>query len=87
MLKIANLRSTTTSRNGKIFIIEHVVTGPNEPHFAKLFDIHMMCWGTGPEKTEDESCWASRGCGMEVSPGLEYGSNFTDNRNRRGSRG
>jgi hypothetical protein len=51
---LANLRSTTTSRNGKIFIIEHVVTGPNEPHFAKLFDIHMMCWGTGRERTEGE---------------------------------
>jgi hypothetical protein len=22
------------------------------PHFAKLFDIHMMCWGTGRERTE-----------------------------------
>ena len=23
-------------------------------HFAKLFDIHMMCWGTGKERTEAE---------------------------------
>jgi hypothetical protein len=22
------------------------------PHFSKLFDIHMMCWGTGQERTE-----------------------------------
>jgi hypothetical protein len=21
-------------------------------HFSKLFDIHMMCWGTGQERTE-----------------------------------
>ena len=28
---------------GRVFIIEHVVPGPNQPHFSKLFDIHMMC--------------------------------------------
>jgi len=51
---LAKLRDTVTSRIGRIFIIEHVVPGPNEPHFAKLFDIHMMCWGTGRERTEGE---------------------------------
>ena len=25
--------------------------GSDEPHFAKLFDIHMLCWGTGRERT------------------------------------
>jgi hypothetical protein len=40
--------------NGRVFIIEHVVPGPAEPHFSKLFDIQMMCWGTGRERTEDE---------------------------------
>lgn len=38
----------------RMFIIEHVVPGPDTPHFAKLFDIHMMCWGTGRERTADE---------------------------------
>jgi len=51
---LANLRSTTPLRHGKVFIVEHVVPGPNEPHFSKLFDIHMMCWGTGRERTEGE---------------------------------
>jgi hypothetical protein len=23
-------------------------------HFSKLFDIHMMCWGTGQERTETQ---------------------------------
>ena len=32
--------------------IEHVVPEHNVPHFSKLFDIHMMCWGTGQERTE-----------------------------------
>jgi hypothetical protein len=31
-----------------------VVPGPEEPHFSKLFDIHMMCWGTGRERTTAE---------------------------------
>lgn len=36
----------------RVFIMEHIVPGPDTPHFAKLFDIHMMCWGTGQERTE-----------------------------------
>ena len=39
---------------GHIFIIEHIVPDPSEPHFSKLFDIHMMCWGSGQERTEEE---------------------------------
>ena len=31
--------------DGRIFIVEHIVPGPSESHFSKLFDIHMMCWG------------------------------------------
>jgi hypothetical protein len=38
----------------RVFIMEHVVPDPDVPHFAKLFDIHMMCWGTGRERTEAE---------------------------------
>ncbi|MEC9347472.1 MAG: methyltransferase [Pseudomonadota bacterium] len=38
----------------RLFIVEHLVTGPDTPHFAKLFDIHMMCWGTGRERTPEE---------------------------------
>jgi hypothetical protein len=41
-------------RDGRIFIIEHIVPDPNESHFACLFDIQMMCWGTGRERTEEE---------------------------------
>ena len=39
---------------GRIFVIEHVVPGPEIPHFAKLYDIHMMCWGPGRERTAPE---------------------------------
>jgi hypothetical protein len=37
-----------------VFLVEHVVPGPETPHFAKLFDIHMMCWGAGRERTVEE---------------------------------
>ena len=39
---------------GRVFIIEHVIPEPETAHFAKLFDIHMMCWGTGRERTQEE---------------------------------
>jgi O-methyltransferase domain/Dimerisation domain len=38
----------------RLFIIEHVVPNADEPHFAKLFDLHMMCWGTGRERSAAE---------------------------------
>ena len=43
--------------DGRIFIVEHIVPGPSESHFSKLFDIHMMCWGSGRERTEEEYVW------------------------------
>lgn len=39
---------------GRVFIVEHVVPGNGEPHFSKLYDVHMMCWGSGRERTEVE---------------------------------
>ena len=39
---------------GRVFIVEHIVPGASTSHFSKLFDIHMMCWGTGRERTQDE---------------------------------
>ena len=50
---VRNLRRAVSGA-GRVFIIEHVVPGPDEPHFAKLFDIHMMCRGTGRERTAAE---------------------------------
>jgi ubiquinone/menaquinone biosynthesis C-methylase UbiE len=38
----------------RIFVIEHIIPRPAESHFSKLFDIHMMCWGSGQERTETE---------------------------------
>jgi hypothetical protein len=38
----------------RLFVVEHVVPGPETPHFSKLFDIHMLCALTGKERTEEE---------------------------------
>lgn len=38
----------------RLFVVEHIIPDPGTPHFAKLFDIHMMCWGTGRERTAGE---------------------------------
>jgi predicted transcriptional regulator len=40
--------------DARVLIMEHVVPGPETPHFSKLFDIHMMCALTGRERTEKE---------------------------------
>lgn len=48
---LSNIRNAATSP-ARVFIVEHVVPDHDVPHFAKLFDIHMMCWGSGQERTE-----------------------------------
>ncbi len=50
---LRNLRRAATGP-GRLYVIEHVVPGPEEPHFAKLFDIHMMCATGGRERTAGE---------------------------------
>lgn len=39
---------------GKLLVIEHVVTPPGTPHFAKFLDLEMLVATTGKERTEDE---------------------------------
>jgi hypothetical protein len=39
---------------GRVFIIEHVIPDNGTPDYAALFDMHMMCWGTGRERTVRE---------------------------------
>jgi O-methyltransferase domain/Dimerisation domain len=53
VLIFSNIRRAAPA-NARLFIAEYVVSGPETPHFAKLFDIHMMCWGTGRERTSEE---------------------------------
>lgn len=53
-VKILSNIQRVASPEARLFIVEHVVPGPETPHFSKLFDIHMMCALTGKERTEKE---------------------------------
>ncbi|WP_376792879.1 methyltransferase [Thermoflexus sp.] len=41
-------------RDGRVFIMEAVVPGPDAPHLSKLLDIHMLVMATGRERTTEE---------------------------------
>ena len=51
---LSNIHRSCSSQDGRVFIVEYLITDPEKPHFSKLFDIHMMCWGTGRERTIEE---------------------------------
>jgi hypothetical protein len=53
-VKILSNIQKASPAGGRVLIVEHVVPGPETPHFSKLFDIHMMCALTGRERTERE---------------------------------
>jgi hypothetical protein len=50
---LSNIYRRTLDK-GTVFVAEHMVPGPEVPHFSKLFDIHMMCVATGRERTAEE---------------------------------
>lgn len=52
---LTNLGRAVIDR-GRVFIIERIIAGPEQPDFAKLFDIHMMCGRNGRERTTAEYC-------------------------------
>jgi len=53
-VRILQNQLEASTPGGRVFIVEHVIPDPETSHFAKLFDIHMMCWGTGRERTQEE---------------------------------
>lgn len=53
-VKILSNIHISSPEYAKVLIAEHLVPGPETPHFSKLFDIHMMCVATGKERTLDE---------------------------------
>jgi hypothetical protein len=53
-LKVLSNIQKSSAAEARLFIIEHIVPGPETPHFSKLFDIHMLCVHTGRERTEEE---------------------------------
>ena len=53
-IKILSNIQRASPKGARIFIAEHIVPGPEKPHFSKLFDIHMLCALSGRERTEEE---------------------------------
>jgi O-methyltransferase domain/Dimerisation domain len=53
-VQILRVVHRSATGGARVFVVEHLITVPAVPHFAKLFDIHMMCWGTGRERTFEE---------------------------------
>jgi hypothetical protein len=52
LLKNIRLAALESGRaQARLLILEFVITPPDEPHFSKLYDIHMMCWGQGRERS------------------------------------
>jgi hypothetical protein len=40
--------------DGRVLIVEHLIPKSGTAEYAALFDIHMMCWGPGRERSEQE---------------------------------
>jgi hypothetical protein len=51
---VARAAARAARPGARLFIVEHIIPDAGTPHFAKLFDLHMMCWGTGRERTAAE---------------------------------
>ncbi len=64
----------SASKQARVFIVEHIVPGPETAHLSKLFDIHMMCWGTGQERTEAEYQQLLKSAGWRAA-GSHYPAN------------
>jgi hypothetical protein len=50
---LSNVRAAANV-GARLLVAEFVVPSPTMPHFAKLFDIHMMCVSPGEERTAAE---------------------------------
>jgi hypothetical protein len=53
-LQLLSTIQRTAPKRARVLIVEQVVPGPDISHFSKLFDIHMLVWGSGRERTGEE---------------------------------
>jgi len=51
---LRNLHRRAVTPGGRLFIIEHIIPDTGTPDFAAMYDMHMMCWGAGRERTLQE---------------------------------
>ena len=57
--------------NGRVLIVDPIVPGPDESHFAKLFDSQMMRWGRAVSGSGTRTCAFLRLRGGSISgPGI-----------------
>jgi hypothetical protein len=61
-----NIRAAAPA-GAPVFIAELVVPGPDTPHFAKLFDVHMMVATGGQERTVEEYGALFERAGLELA--------------------
>lgn len=73
-VKILSNIYSQVSEAGTVFIAEHMVPGPEKPHFSKLFDIHMMCASAGRERTTEEYADLLKRAGWKNTKTLDYHS-------------
>lgn len=52
--QIMSTMHRAAGNGARLLIVEQVVPGAETPHFSKLFDVHMMIWGTGRERTAEQ---------------------------------
>jgi hypothetical protein len=64
-VKILSNIQRASPAGARVLVVEHVVPGPDTPHFSKLFDIHMMCALTGRERAEKEYAELMGRAGLE----------------------
>ena len=50
-VKVLDVLRRCAVRPARLFIVEHVIPDRGGPDYAAMFDMHMMCWGTGRERT------------------------------------
>ena len=53
-LEILSTLRQAAPHQGRVWIVEYVIPGPNTSHFSKLVDIHMLVLTTGRERTLEE---------------------------------
>lgn len=62
-LQILSIMHRAAPQQGRVLIMEEGVSGPDTPHFSKLFDIHMIIMSTGQERTLEEYTRLLEGAG------------------------
>jgi len=65
--QILRVARASALEDGRLLLMEWVVPTSNEPHFAKLLDIHMLCVSSGRQRTRAEFETISADSGWHVA--------------------